>query len=94
MSELDKCFHYIFMWYARADACPKCRALDGRRYRGQDLFAPVLVDPQFGPVWNLDTDQPLTHPNCRCHLEVVLEKVDLNSLEEFQSLSAYRRRWR
>jgi len=69
MSDVPDLFNYTFIWHALGDACQKCASLNGREYRDQDIFQPTLIDPTHGPVWNLDTNQPLTHPNCRCHLE-------------------------
>jgi len=84
MSE-SNVFHYVFVWHSFVDArsCPKCVALDGREYHDQDLFAPVLVDPEFGPVWDLNQDRSLMHGasgTCRCFLEVIVESVNLESL--------------
>ena len=70
---IDDLFSYVFIWHALADACPKCQALNGRDYRGQDLFHPELIDAEYGPIWNLEADHSLAHGreeyNCRCHLE-------------------------
>lgn len=69
-SDIDDLFRYVFIWHAVSDACPVCQALNGREYRGQDLFDAQLIDTNFGPIWQLDEDHSLTHPNCRCYLEV------------------------
>ena len=79
-------FSYVFVWFALSDACPKCQALNGREYRGQDLFQPVLEDPEFGPVWDLEANESLVHPNCRCHLMVNVS-VNLGEWSEYQELS-------
>jgi len=81
-------FHYVFVWHSFVDArsCSKCVALNGREYRGQDLFASVLVDAEFGPVWDLDADRSLMHGasgTCRCFLEVLVESYDLTQLENY-----------
>jgi hypothetical protein len=76
---------YVFLWRALSDACPKCKALNGRVLRDQDLFQAKLYDPIYGEIWDLNADYPLTHPNCRCHLEVIAE-VDLSQAEWFQEL--------
>lgn len=74
VGDIDDLFSYVFIWQALSDACPKCQALNGREYRGQDAFAPELVDPEFGPIWDLNANHSLAHGsqeyNCRCHLEV------------------------
>jgi len=90
LSDVDQCISYIFIWHSCADvkSCPTCVALNGREYRNQDLFAPVLVDPQFGPVWNLDGDFSLMHRasgTCRCGLEVQVY-VDLTKLPAYTEI--------
>jgi len=84
-------FHYVFVWHSFVDArsCSKCVALNGREYRGQDLFASVLVDAEFGPVWDLDADRSLMHGasgTCRCFLEVFLESVNLENMQSFRDV--------
>ena len=82
--------HYVFTWHTGGfHPCRECQALDGRQYRDQDLFAPVLIDPEFGPIWHLDGDFPLTHPDCQCYLHVEVESVDLGKLEELASLNRF-----
>jgi hypothetical protein len=60
--------------------CAKCKALDNQTWAFPKLEG-VLIDSQFGPIYDLTADQPLTHPNCRCFLEVrpliELEKTDV-----------------
>jgi len=54
-------------------------ALRGKEWHTQDIHQATLVDPIFGDVWDLNNDRPLTHPNCRCNLEVdinyILDKI-------------------
>ena len=72
---------YVFVWHlGGVKPCRKCIALSGRAYREQDLFEHALVDPEFGPIWNLDGDVSLAHPNCKCHLEVHIE-IDVERLQ-------------
>ena len=92
----DPIFTYVFRWWTRgSNPCPKCLALNGREYHGQDLFAPFLVDPQFGEVWDLTLDHSMMHggsgKNCNCFLEVqviineeALTKQLRESLREFK----------
>ena len=85
MSELKDVICYVFVWHTLgSNPCPKCLALNGRQYRGQDLFAPVLVDPEFGPIWDLNADHSLMHggsgKNCNCFLEVRIENINLEKL--------------
>jgi len=89
VGNIDAAFTYIFMWNSLSDACPRCRALNGREWQDQDLFADVLIDPQFGPIWDLNQDISLMHGasgTCRCQLTVRVE-VDLTQVEEFRQLS-------
>lgn len=67
MSEI---FTYTFHWFANPGACRKCQALNGRSWTDQDLFAAQLVDPEYGPVWDLNADVSLAHPHCKCRLHV------------------------
>jgi len=85
MSEMPELFGYVFIWQALGDACPKCQRLNGREYHNQDLFQSYLEDPFEGPIWDLENDQPLTHHNCRCHLECKAF-VDLGDWEPLNEL--------
>jgi len=82
MMEIDDAIKYTFTWYTYWDnkVCQKCRNLDGKTWHDQDLFASQLMDEVLGPVWDLDADQTLAHPNCRCHIEVVAH-VDLGAIK-------------
>ena len=72
---------YVFTWYTNPDAKDlKCRSLNGRQWRDQDLYAPFLFDVEWGPVWDLNSDTSLAHPNCRCRLEVEVV-VDVERLQ-------------
>lgn len=98
MSE-SKVFSYVFIWHSYVDArsCPKCVALNGREYHGQDLFASVLVDPEFGPIWDLEADRSLMHGGsgtCRCGLEVQVESFDLTQLENYGQVMTHIERMR
>ena len=92
MSQVKDAFSYVFIWHSFMDAraCLKCVALNGREYRDQDIFAPVLVDPQFGPIWDLDANRSLMHGGsgtCRCTLEVQTF-FDWNKLPSIQDLKS------
>lgn len=93
-SEFEKVISYVFVWHSFLDvrSCRKCVALNGKEYRNQDLFAPVLIDPQFGPVWDLNLNRSLMHGasgTCRCSLEVIVERIDLNQWDTFQNLNKF-----
>ena len=77
---------YVFLWHAMGDACPKCLSLDNREWRDQDLFQNVLWDSIWGDVYDLDAGISLTHPNCRCGLEV-RPIMDLMQIEELTELN-------
>jgi len=85
MSEEPK-INYVFMWHCLSDACEKCRSLNGREWREQDLFKEVLWDMFYGDIWDLNANHSLAHPNCRCQLEVRVESVDLERLDGFATL--------
>jgi hypothetical protein len=55
-------------WYAYFDACPVCKDLNGQVWETPRLTG-TLIHPVHGPVYDLDADVSLTHPNCRCFLE-------------------------
>jgi hypothetical protein len=81
----DEGIFFQVTWHALTDACPKCRELDGEVWTS-NKFEGTLIHPNFGAVYDLDADVSLTHPNCRCYLEidpyVNLEETDLyKSLE-------------
>lgn len=77
---------YVFTWHALTDACSKCRYLDGKEYRDQDVFQSVLWDHFWGDIWNLNAGYSLAHPHCRCQVEVRVE-IDwpkFRALSEFE----------
>jgi len=43
------------------------------------------VDAEFGAIWDFTLDQPLTHPNCYCTLEIsfTVDAAQLSSYKEF-----------
>jgi len=79
-------FQYVFAWHSLSDACPKCQSLDGKEFYEQDLFQEKLFSEVWGDLWDLNRDIPLTHPNCRCQLEVRVTNVTFN-VDEFSELS-------
>ena len=66
-------FHTSWM-----EPCKKCQALNGKTFQGQDIFNGTVWDPIWGDIWDVENDLPLTHPNCKCYLDVQYE----SSLEE------------
>lgn len=88
MTDTEYGLTYIFMWHSLSDACPKCRHLDGKEWRDQDLYQDVLWDYFFGNIWDLNANHPLTHPNCRCQLEVRVEfnPIEIPEWKEFHTL--------
>jgi len=86
---------YTFVWHTLPDerSCEVCRALDGKTWTDQNLFANVLYDSIWGNVWDLENDMPLTHggegTNCRCNLEVQYN----SSLEELLGLEKDTQLW-
>jgi hypothetical protein len=58
-----------------ADACEKCLALSEETWVTPDITG-TLIHPSEGAVWDLTSDMPLTHPHCRCYLEVEAQ-IDL-----------------
>jgi len=71
---------FIFRWIAFPGCCRKCSFLNGRIWINQDVFQPVLLDSEFGPIWDLDRDVSLAHPHCKCSLDVEII-VNLEMLE-------------
>ena len=77
--ELEGIATYIFTWFSHLDAkaCSKCRSLNRRDYRDQNIHQEVLWDPWYGNIWDLDADHSLAHGvkqyNCRCQLTVRVE---------------------
>lgn len=74
---------FTFIWHTTwLNPCPKCQRLNGRAWTSQSLYQHVLWDEIEGDLWDLDNDIPLTHPNCKCVLEVQYTA----SLEELLNL--------
>ncbi len=77
---------FVWRWHTLDEhACEKCLDLDGSEWQTLDL-TPVLVHPFFGDVYDLETDQSLIHPHCRCYLDVDVQ-VDLEKLPLVANLS-------
>jgi hypothetical protein len=76
--EFDHRFKFTFhtSWM---EPCNKCRTLNGRTFEGTSIYAGTLWDPVWGDIWDIENDLPLTHPNCKCYLEVTYES-DLDEL--------------
>lgn len=77
---------YIFTWQALSDACPKCRSLNGKEYRDQNIYQNTLWDVIWGDIWDLNADHSLTHPNCRCQLTVRVD-FDWSKWNAFKELN-------
>lgn len=77
MSESTPFNHkFKFVWHtAWLEPCRKCASLDGQEFTNQDLYQHAIFSPIWGDIWDLDNDVPLTHPNCKCHLEVIYEST-------------------
>lgn len=82
---VDEAISYVFVWHALTDACQKCRRLNGKEFHDQDLFQDVLWDSIEGNIWDLNADHSLTHPHCRCQLEV-RTTFDWNRIREIGAL--------
>lgn len=84
MSDLFKFDHrFSFVWHTTwSEPCEKCLHLDGTTWDNVSLFDNILYDPIWGDIWDLNNDLPLTHPNCKCYLEVRYE----SSLEELLNI--------
>lgn len=79
-------------WHTHIDerTCPLCAPLNGHVWTfnsQKDAFPEYLIAPMGGPpVWNCQTDEPLTHGpasrrgpwNCRCTLTWTLDDMDLH----------------
>jgi len=92
MSESEVQVVYTFLWFSVPPSCPECTALNGTVIHGQTLDQPILYDPATGkPIWDLNSDRPLTHggtgKNCDCRLEVIAE-ADLSKEAWLQDLYA------
>jgi hypothetical protein len=62
---------YLFTWHtAWLEPCEKCKRLEGRMYSEYTLESDYIYDGEFGNIWDIQNDMPLTHPNCKCFLEV------------------------
>ena len=68
--KLGEPIEWFVIWHCYLDACKKCQDLNLYGFSGQGEIPLVLTHPKWGPVWDVITDQSLTHDNCRCGLEV------------------------
>lgn len=84
MSEAIK---YTFIWHTVMDerVCPICATLDGLTWEDQNPFDATLR-AEGREVWDLLRDHPLTHPNCRCYLEMHV-KVNLDDVQHYTTTS-------
>jgi len=89
--DLKNALIYRFTWTTMHDGhvCKKCDVLDGVTWETLEL-TPILTHPLFGDVYDLETDQSLTHGSfaisCRCFLHVEVE-VDLSKVPTMANLS-------
>lgn len=84
MSSNEQVVQCRFTWITGgAEPCEKCQSLNGLSWI-QDVNEPVLHDPFFGDLWDLDADMSLMHPSCQCHLLISVE-VDLGEWTELSS---------
>ena len=78
---------YLFTWHTNwACPCKKCQTLDGRMYSDVTIYDPYLFDGEFGNIWDIQNDEPLTHPNCKCYLEVeaIVKAEDSQAFQELR----------
>ena len=67
---------FKFTWHTNWDKpCHVCKSLNGNTYLGTNISEGVLYDPIWGNIWDLYNDMPLTHPHCKCYLEVTYEST-------------------
>ena len=77
---------YEVLWQTfAADACLKCQVLQGETWNLKSLTG-TLVSESQGAVYDLDADMCITHPNCRCFLNVV-PQIELENTELFKALN-------
>lgn len=79
---------YIFLWHSMGDACPKCLSLNGQQWEDQSIYQEVLWDPIWGDIYDLNGAMPMTHPNCRCTVEV-RTFMDLRQMDELTEFNGY-----
>jgi hypothetical protein len=61
---------FTVTWHAFNDACPKCQTLNNYVWKIPEVLETTLIHPTFGDVYDFDADVSLTHPNCRCWVEI------------------------
>ncbi len=85
---MDEGISYVFVWHCLSDACPKCQSLNGHEWHDQDIFQETLWDAIWGNLWDFNSDHTLSHPNCRCQLEVrtIIDWNKFVEIKELQSL--------
>jgi hypothetical protein len=101
MSESPIVFNhqFRFIWHTHwshiEDINEICSRLDGQVFTTQSLYQNILYDPIWGDLWDLENDVPLTHPNCKCHLEVIYDstleellKIEPDGYEDFKIMTS------
>lgn len=65
---------FKFTWHTNWDKpCRVCKSLNGKTFLGTSIYEGILYDPIWGNIWDIYNDTPLTHPHCKCYLEVTYE---------------------
>lgn len=80
---VDPAIEYTFIWHTVMDSktCLICASLNGLTWKNQSPFD-IKLRAQGRDVWDLLADHPLTHPNCRCYIEMQV-KVHLDNLKSY-----------
>ena len=81
----QEAIEYLITWRCYQDACPECQSLRDYPFVFEGALPQLLIHPHWGPVWDVVNDVSLTHPNCRCTLEVYV-RVDWAKIPEFYEL--------
>jgi hypothetical protein len=68
---------FSFVWHVTSlkPCSEKCANLADRIFTNQNLYQHTLWDTIYGDIWDLDSDESLTHPHCKCYLEVRYEST-------------------
>lgn len=69
LSEVPGIVYFITWHNMDSSACSKCQELDGETWVLPKLSG-ILISKTQGAVYDLDLDFLITHPNCRCFLQV------------------------
>jgi len=82
----EEAIEWKIVWQHLTDACSKCIELAGYEFSGVGELPQILIHPVHGPVWDVISDIPLTHPHCQCTV-IPYMRVNWDAIPEIKRIS-------